>query len=67
MLRSAFSATMKDPDFLADIAATKLELEPLAGADLQTIVESSTKVSETVLQRALAARVEQRAIPGRRR
>jgi tripartite-type tricarboxylate transporter receptor subunit TctC len=58
MLRSAFSATMKDPDFLADIAATRLELEPLAGTELQALVEASTKVSETVLQRARAARAE---------
>jgi tripartite-type tricarboxylate transporter receptor subunit TctC len=58
LVRSAFSATMTDPDFLADIAATKLELEPLAGAELQMIVEASTKMSETVLQRARAARAE---------
>src|SRR5262245_37153549 len=56
ILRSAFDATMKDTEFRAEIDATKLELEPMAGAELQKLVEASTRVSDTVLARARAAR-----------
>jgi hypothetical protein len=58
MLRSAFDATIKDADFRAEIDATKLELEPMAGAELQALVEASTRVSSAVLARARAARAE---------
>jgi tripartite-type tricarboxylate transporter receptor subunit TctC len=58
LLRSAFAATLKDADFLAEIETTKLEFDPLPGAELQTLVEASTKVSSTVLQRARAVRPE---------
>jgi tripartite-type tricarboxylate transporter receptor subunit TctC len=58
MLRSAFDATMKDSEFLAEIATTKLEFEPMAGAELQALVEASTRVSSAVLARARAVRSE---------
>jgi tripartite-type tricarboxylate transporter receptor subunit TctC len=58
MLRSAFDATMKDAEFRAEIEATKLELEPMTGAELQALVEASTRVSSAVLTRARAARAE---------
>jgi tripartite-type tricarboxylate transporter receptor subunit TctC len=56
MLRSAFDATMKDHDFLAEIETTKLEFEPMSGAELQALVEASSKVTSAVLARARAAR-----------
>jgi tripartite-type tricarboxylate transporter receptor subunit TctC len=56
MLRSAFDATMKDGEFLSEIATTKLEFEPMAGAELQALVEASTRVSSAVLGRARAVR-----------
>ena len=58
MLRSAFAATLKDPDFLHDISTTRLELEPMSGAELQAIVAASAKVSPAGLARARAAREE---------
>ena len=58
LLRTAFDATMKDADFRAEIATTKLEFEPMAGAELQALVEAATRVSSTVLARARAARAE---------
>jgi len=58
MLRSAFDATMRDAEFRAEIAATKLELDPMPGAELQALVEASTRVSGAVLMRARAARAE---------
>ena len=58
MLRTAFDATMKDADYLAEIETTKLEFEPMAGAELQALVEASTKVTPDVLARARAIRTE---------
>jgi tripartite-type tricarboxylate transporter receptor subunit TctC len=58
MLRAAFDTTMKDAEFRAEIEATKLELEPMTGAELQALVEASTRVSGAVLTRARAARAE---------
>ena len=58
MLRAAFDGTMRDAEFRAEIEATKLELDPMAGADLQALVAASTRVSDTVLARARAARAE---------
>jgi tripartite-type tricarboxylate transporter receptor subunit TctC len=57
-LRGAFDATMQDPEFRAEIEATKLALEPMPGAELQALVEASTRVSGAVLTRARAARAE---------
>src|SRR5262245_5043440 len=56
ILRAAFDATMKDAEFLAEIETTKLEFEPIPGADLQALVEASTRVTGAVLARARAAR-----------
>jgi tripartite-type tricarboxylate transporter receptor subunit TctC len=39
-LRSAFDRMMKDPEALADAARQGLEMEPVAGAELQKLVES---------------------------
>jgi tripartite-type tricarboxylate transporter receptor subunit TctC len=38
VLRRAFDATMKDPAFLADAAAQRLEIDPLTGAQVQDVV-----------------------------
>jgi len=53
-----FDATLKDREFLAEIEATKLDFEPMSGAELQSLVVASTRVSSTVLERARAARAE---------
>jgi hypothetical protein len=37
---------------------TKLEFEPMTGAELQALVEASTRVSSAVLARARAVRSE---------
>ena len=58
LLRTAFEATLKDADFLAEIKTTKLEFEPMPGAELQALVEASSKVSSAVIDRARAARAE---------
>ncbi len=39
ILRDAFMATMKDPDFLADAKTAKLDLNPLPGHEVEKIVQ----------------------------
>ena len=39
ILRSAFNATMKDPEFLAEMKKSRLEVNPLAGGEIESIVK----------------------------
>jgi tripartite-type tricarboxylate transporter receptor subunit TctC len=50
-LRDAFDATMKDPAFIAEAKATKLDLQPLSGMQLQKIVEDIVATPPNVVQR----------------
>lgn len=53
-LRSAFVATMADPDFLADAAASKLEVSPVPAARLAQLVEEAYRLPAALVQRAIA-------------
>ncbi len=53
-LRAAFTATMKDPEFLADVKNIGLDLKPLSGAELQTIVEKTGDVDPAIVAKAKA-------------
>lgn len=59
MLRSAFTAMVKDEQFLADIRQSRAEFSPLAGAELQQVVARITTVEpdQKARIRALLARV----------
>ena len=37
-LRQAFDATMHDPDFLAEMRSQTLEVRPVGGAEVQTLM-----------------------------
>ena len=50
-LRAAFDAMAKDPDFLADVEKTRAEFAPLAGSDLQRLIEKATQASPAVIAR----------------
>jgi tripartite-type tricarboxylate transporter receptor subunit TctC len=39
-LRAAFTATMKDPTFLADIRKQNLELSPLSSSEMESRIQS---------------------------
>jgi tripartite-type tricarboxylate transporter receptor subunit TctC len=52
ILRQAFSETIKDPKFLADVKRAKLELDPLSGEALQSQIESAAKFPPSVIDRA---------------
>jgi tripartite-type tricarboxylate transporter receptor subunit TctC len=53
-LRAAFTATLKDPDFVADAARMRLDLSPLPGDQLQAIIEKSFDYSPAIVAKAEA-------------
>ena len=54
-LRTAFDATMRDPEFIADIRQLRAEFDPLPGAELQRLFEQG-ELSEANRERVKAAR-----------
>jgi tripartite-type tricarboxylate transporter receptor subunit TctC len=55
LLRAAFMATMKDPEFLADADKLKLEVRPLSGEEVQLRVKQIyAEISPAVAKRAAA-------------
>jgi hypothetical protein len=56
VLRSAFDATMKDPQLLADAEQLRIEISPLSGAAVQKIIERSIEIPEAQRERARQAR-----------
>ncbi len=51
-LRDAFDAMVKDPEFIADIQKTNVELEPWPGDKLQDYVAGTLNVPPSVRERA---------------
>jgi tripartite-type tricarboxylate transporter receptor subunit TctC len=52
LLRRAFDATLNDPEFRKEAEAAGLDLNPVPGAKLQTIVEELVHASPEVINRA---------------
>ena len=55
VLRKAFDATMKDPDFIAELKRGKIEFNPIGGEQLTEIVASTMKMPRSVVARYQAA------------
>ncbi|HEY2228444.1 MAG TPA: hypothetical protein VGI22_12045 [Xanthobacteraceae bacterium] len=55
VLRRAFDATMKDPDFIADAAQLQLDLSPTTGAEVQALVAKLTGTPADIVARVRAA------------
>jgi len=51
MLRDAFDATMKDPEFAADVARNKFVLEPVSGADLSNLINRIYATPKPIIQK----------------
>ena len=51
ILRNAFTATMRDPAFLADAEKSNLDISPLSGEELEKIVHRLLKTSPAILAR----------------
>jgi len=54
-LRDAFQGMVRDPDFIADLQRTNVELEPLPGAEVEQLVVRTLNVPATVRDRAKLA------------
>jgi len=55
LLRDAFQATMKDPEFLAEAAKLEVDIEPLSGEALAALVQKTLSLPDAVRLRAEAA------------
>jgi len=51
MLRDAFSATMKDPEFAADVKRNKFELEPVDGGQLAALINKIYATPKAIIER----------------
>ncbi len=51
MLRDAFSATMKDTDFIADANKQKLDVEPEDGEHLEALIKKIYATPKPVVDR----------------
>ena len=54
-LRTAFMATMKDPQFLADAQKTGIDILPLDGGKIQDVINRLAATPDPVVQRAKRA------------
>jgi tripartite-type tricarboxylate transporter receptor subunit TctC len=55
VLRRAFDATMKDPDFLSESRKLQVGLSPMTGEDLQKLVASVRDIPPDLLEKVRAA------------
>ncbi len=51
MLRDAFDATMKDPEFVADVQRSKLDLEPVDGERLAALIAKLYATPKPIIER----------------
>jgi hypothetical protein len=51
ILRKAFTDTLKVPEFLADAKKSKMDIEPVAGEELQKLVLDLYKIDPSTLAR----------------
>ena len=54
ILRAAFEATLKDPAFLAEAAKLQLEIDPLTGAQIETLLRTAYGTPRGIVARAAA-------------
>ena len=54
-LRRAFDATMKDPAFLAEAEKLQIEISPMTGEAVQTLVGELAKTPPAIVARVKAA------------
>jgi tripartite-type tricarboxylate transporter receptor subunit TctC len=47
--RDAFTATMADPEFLAEMKKANLDLDPVSGEEAESVVQGLFKISPTLI------------------
>ncbi len=52
MMRRAFDETLKDPGFLAEAAKLQLEIDPLTGAEIATLLNTAYSAPKPIVARA---------------
>jgi len=52
ILRSAFDATMTDPQFLAEAAKLELEIEPLSAPEIDKLLADAFATPKAIVQEA---------------
>lgn len=50
-LRAAFEATVKDPEFIAEMDKQKLELTPVSGEEVQALIERVARTPKPIVDR----------------
>jgi hypothetical protein len=53
-LRRAFDATVKDPAFLAELKAARVDVGPMSGEELQELVAEVANVSPAIIDKVKA-------------
>ena len=51
ILRKALQDTMKDPEFLADAAKSRLDIDPVTGTELENLVRGLFKLSPSMISK----------------
>jgi tripartite-type tricarboxylate transporter receptor subunit TctC len=51
-LRAALAATMKDPEFVADAARTKMDVSPMTGQEVEAFIAKTSTAAPAVIERA---------------
>jgi tripartite-type tricarboxylate transporter receptor subunit TctC len=51
-LRKAFDQAMRDPALLDEVRKSNIDIDPLSGADLQAVIDSTFGIAPDVLERA---------------
>lgn len=54
-LRRAFDATVKDPEFLAEAAKEKIDIDPLTGEEVQALIEDVSSTPADIVTRVREA------------
>ncbi|MFN3890347.1 MAG: Bug family tripartite tricarboxylate transporter substrate binding protein [Beijerinckiaceae bacterium] len=62
-LRAAYDKTMKDPEYIAEVAKMNVELAPYSGAEMQSLIERIYATPAPVVERARAILLRAGAIP----
>ncbi len=57
MLQEAFSATMRDEAFLADAKKAGLQIDPVQGKQIETILSGAKNLPKSVTSRMVRARI----------
>jgi tripartite-type tricarboxylate transporter receptor subunit TctC len=57
-LRDAFAATMRDPDFIAEARSQSLDVDPVTGAEVETLIREVYASSPEAVQLAAASMKE---------